>query len=74
MVAFGPRFPEEGNMDQHKSPRDKVAAVEKKLADTLRSAGYTVMNTVNCRRPLDQELWEEVRDAFANHFCKLVNA
>lgn len=74
MVAYGPIFPEEKIMRKHKEPRDKVAALEKELAETLENAGYDVMNTVNCRRPLDQELWEEVRDAFADHFCKLVNA
>ena len=41
MVAYGPMFPEAETMAQHREPRDKVAALEKKLADTLQDAGYT---------------------------------
>ena len=61
-------------MSDHKAPRDKVAALEKKLADALQGAGYDVLNKVYCKRPLDSGLWNEVREAFATHFCKLVNA
>ena len=71
LIAYGPFFPEKGNMTDHKQPRDKAAAVEKKLADTLTSVGYDVMNKVNSRKTIDEALWEKVRDAFAQHFLKL---
>jgi len=74
MIAYGPRFLEASTMSDHKPPRDKVAALEKKLADTLQGAGYDVLNKVDCNQPLDGGLWSEVREAFAAHFCKLVNA
>ena len=74
MIAYGPRFLEVSTMSDHKAPRDKVAALEKKLADALQGAGYDVLNKVYCKRPLDSGLWNEVREAFAIHFCKLVNA
>ena len=74
MVAYGPLFPEEKERSKHMRRWSTVAALEKKLADTLRSAEYDVLNKVNWKQPLDQKLWHEVREAFAIHFCKLVNA
>jgi hypothetical protein len=72
LVAHGPIFPEAENMALHLEPRDIVAAMEKALADALKEAGYNVLNTVKCRMCLDQELWETVRWAFAQHFPKLI--
>ena len=74
MIACGPWFPEEKDFCLHKKPRDTVAALEKRLADTLRSVGYDVLNTVDSTKELDNNLWHEVRKAFAAHFDKLVNA
>lgn len=73
MFAYGPMFQETANMDRHKKPRDIVAALEKKLADTLREAGYDVLNTVNSRMPLDNGRWRTVRDSFLEHFPNLGN-
>ena len=70
MIAYGPLFPEVRDWGQHVKYRDKVAAIEKKLADTL-ALHYKVMNEVNCRRPLDEALWQEVRQAFTVHFPQL---
>ena len=71
LIAYGPFFTEKGNMPDHKKPRDKAAALEKKLADTLKSVGYDVMNTVHSKKMTDEDLWKEVRDAFAQHFLEL---
>ena len=70
-IAHGPLFPEQADMEAHKGPRDIVAALEKHLADSLRAAGYTVLNTVNSNKPLHDALWTTVRDAFAKYFAKL---
>ena len=71
MVACGPLFCETKAWEEHKKPRDKVAALEKKLADTLRDVGYVVLNEVNCKRELDDAIWDDVCKAFAEHFPKL---
>jgi hypothetical protein len=55
-------------MDAHVKVRDVVGALEKKLADELRAAGYDVINDVNCNWPLDEKLYEQIRGAFAAEF------
>lgn len=56
------------DFEAHKPIRDKVGAVEKRLAEDLRAAGYDVMNEIRCNAPLDEELYESVRATFADHF------
>lgn len=70
MVGHGPIFDEVPNKDfeAHKPIRDKVGALEKQLAEDLKAAGYDVMNEVRWKAPLDQELYELVRTAFAIEF------
>src|SRR4051794_9217667 len=70
MVGHGPIFDEvpDKNMEAHKPIRDRVGAAEKKLADDLNAAGYDVMNDVRCNAPLDNDVYEPVRAAFANEF------
>jgi hypothetical protein len=67
MVGHGPIFDEAPNKDfeAHRPIRDKVGAIEKKLAEDLEAAGYDVMNEVRWNAPLDTELYEPVRVAFA---------
>lgn len=71
LIAHGPLFPEAENMDAHRAPRDVVAALEKALADTLSAVGYRVLNTVHCRKPLDEALFATVIEAFAKQLPKL---
>lgn len=70
MVGYGPVFAEVPGADfaAHKPVRDKVGAVEKRLAEDLKGAGYDVMNVVRWKAPLDEELYEPVRAAFAVEF------
>lgn len=72
-VFYGPLFSEVKDFEAHKHLRDVVAALEKQLADRLTLAGYDVLNKVNCRRPLDLDLWEKVREAFAKDFPELLS-
>lgn len=58
-------------MKAHIPLRNTVGAMEKALADDLCSAGYTVLNTVNCKWALDSAAWLPVRAAFAQEFPKL---
>jgi hypothetical protein len=48
-----------------------MAASEKALAAAMAAAGYRVMNTVACRKPLDDRRFADVRAAFAQHFPRL---
>lgn len=71
LIAHGPLYPQAKDMEKHKAPRDIVAALEKALAEALKAAGYEVMNTVHCRKPVDAEMFSDVRAAFAAHFPAL---
>lgn len=80
LVSHGPLYDEvakadgatpEALMAAHMPLRDIVGAMEKALADDLAAAGYAVLNTVNCKWPLDLTLWVPVRAAFAEHFPKI---
>ena len=71
MFAYGPIFSEGKNSTQHKQRRDVVAALEKALGDAMREAGYNVINTVHCRKPSDERLFQRVRSAYSVYFSKL---
>jgi hypothetical protein len=49
---------------EHDARRDIVAAMEKALAEGLRTAGCLVMNTVHSRKVLDEARFAEIRAAF----------
>jgi hypothetical protein len=71
LVAHGPILNEAAGSEDHKRPRDITAALEKALAVALSHAGYTVINKVHWRTPLDDKLFANVRSAFAAEFPKL---
>ena len=71
IVAHGPMFPEAKGWTEHKKARDKVAALEKALADALEDGGYLVLNEVNCRMPLDPDLWKKVHRQFSREFERI---
>jgi hypothetical protein len=71
LISHGPIFEEQSDTTSHESPRDMVAALEKRLADNLDAAGYRVLNTVHCRKVLDEARWQEVRKAFVEYFPKM---
>ncbi len=71
MIAHGPLLVEQADMESHKPCRDTMAALEKALADALATAGYTVLNKVGCKIPVDSERLRAVLDSFTPHFPKL---
>lgn len=80
LVSYGPLYGDvpkadgatrEVLMTAHKPLRDIVGAMEKALADDLSAAGYTVLNPVQCKWPLDPELYAPVRSAFSEYFARL---
>jgi hypothetical protein len=48
--------------------------MEKALRDALHTAGYRVLNEVNCRQELHDRHWQEVLAAFSERFTKLNQA
>lgn len=73
LVAHGPILEEAHTQDEHREFRDITAAIENALADAMAKAGYTVINTVNCRMPLDEKRFVDVRTAFAARFPELAS-
>ena len=71
MIAYGPLFPEAQDQPVHNEQRDKVAALERELAETLTCVGYNVLNKVSSKKPLDSDLWVQVRKAFLVHFPEM---
>lgn len=68
LVARGPILDEAEEREIHYERRDAIGALEKRLAEDLVAAGYDVMNTVHCRKRLDEALYEDVRVALAAEF------
>ncbi len=74
LVTHGPVLDEVRTVDEHRLARDIIAAMEKALADAMCAAGYDVINRVSCRKPLDNDRFLAVRQAFARHFPRLGTA
>jgi hypothetical protein len=51
LIAHGPIYPEQLNMEAHLPIRNFVGAMEKSLAEELRAAGYNVLNNVKWKHP-----------------------
>ena len=67
LVAVGP-LDAESTADtraEHDERRDKIAAMEKALADLMQASGYNVINRVDCKKTLDLQVFAAVRQAFA---------
>jgi hypothetical protein len=73
LFAYGPIFPEGRSAGRHRSSRDIVAALEKRLADSMHRAGYVMLNEVKCLKHPDGRLWLSVLAAFSKHFPFLQN-
>jgi hypothetical protein len=71
LVAHGPIYPEQTDMNTHLPIRNVVGAMEKALAEELRLAGYNVLNVVKWKHPLELSIWNLVRDKFCKAFPKL---
>lgn len=68
MVAIGPIFPEQPDMDQHTQLRDKIAAQETALAGLLCTRGYKVIGDHPIPRVYDRGLFEQVCDLIEQKF------
>ena len=68
MLAMGPLFPEQASMKRHGPVRDTVAALEKELAQFLRSRGYSVLGTHGASARPDAALLRRVLLSIRDEF------
>ncbi len=71
LVAHGPILMEERSLESHQRSVNTVSALEKALADAMKSSGYNVINSVPCRQTLDPVLFEKIRIYFREYFEQL---
>jgi hypothetical protein len=81
LVAVGPileerraidtKAPSEAERDEHHRRRDLIAALERDLAEALKTAGYEVINEIRSRKVAEPRMWRSVRKEFAAHFPKM---
>jgi hypothetical protein len=69
--AYGPLFAD-GSKQAHGEFCDVTSGLEKGLAEAMNEAGYEVINKVHCRTPIDVELCQAARNAFAAQFTNLL--
>jgi hypothetical protein len=74
LVAHGPILEEGKTAEEHRPRMAKMAAMEKALAEAMCAAGYMVLNEVNCRKTLDEDMFAIVLEAFREKFPKLRKA
>ena len=68
LVAFGPIFLEQPDLDQHRIKRDIIAPLETELAFLFKEDGYSVVGHHGRRKETDKQLLESVRQAFHQVF------
>lgn len=64
LVAFGPMFPEQADLVQHRFKRDIIAPLETELALMFKSEGFKVIGNHDTHRIADHGFLEQVRRAF----------
>jgi hypothetical protein len=74
MTAIGPIFRECDAMAEHQPARDRMAALERALADFLRQRGYDVLGTHPKPVPPDPALWAQVQGTVDPKFPALAPA
>ena len=55
LYAHGPLYEEEDNFEEHKIYRDKLAAIEFKVALLLKEKGCNVVGLHGCKKPHNEE-------------------
>lgn len=68
LVAFGPIFPEQTELDLHRSKRDIIAPLETELASLFRGEGFNVVGSHGKQRPTDKFLSDQIAAAFHKAF------
>ena len=75
LVALGPLEAESTatSRHEHDQRRDRIAAMEKALAEAFAASGCRLLNEVKSRKRLDEDDFQKVRQAFADAFPQLAN-
>lgn len=60
LIAVGPIFPEQKDLDTHRRHRDIMAPMEVALAQHLRAKGHDVCGIHSSKHPLDKKLFSQV--------------
>ncbi|MBU1330797.1 MAG: hypothetical protein KJ884_04365 [Gammaproteobacteria bacterium] len=68
LVAFGPMFPEQADLEQHRVKRDVIAPLETALATLFREQGFKVVGSHGKQRDTDPALLKQVERAFHKVF------
>ena len=68
LVAFGPIFPEQADLTEHRSKRDMVAPLETALASLFRAKGFNVVGSHGRASTADKSLLKQVEQAFEKAF------
>ena len=68
LVAFGPIFPEQASLAEHRVKRDVIAPLETALASLFREQGFTVVGSHGRQRDTDPALFKQVERAFHKVF------
>jgi 2-oxo-4-hydroxy-4-carboxy-5-ureidoimidazoline decarboxylase len=68
VTGIGPLFDEQQNMEQHRPVRDQMAALEKHVADLLKSRGYPVLGTHPRAKEVGAALLNRVLPVVDQHF------
>lgn len=68
LVAFGPIFPEQESLEEHRVKRDVIAPLETALATLFRKRGFNVVGSHGKQRDTDPRLLRQVERAFHKVF------
>ena len=68
LVAFGPIFPEQADLDSHRVKRDIIAPLETKLSQLFKEAGFKVIGSHGKQRTVDPSISSQVERAFHRVF------
>lgn len=60
LIAIGPLFPEQDNIDDHRKYRDIISPLESGLAQYLKGQGYNVIGNHPKKREKDEKLFKKI--------------
>lgn len=70
LVALGPIFPEQAELQSHRVFRDRIAPLETQLAELLRSRGFRVVGKHASKGVAEPELLRQIQEAFNAEFAR----